>query len=88
MNTGGGAVDARDYHGLCYLAESIKIDGLDEQVASSDFYALGVETLYGVAASHGRGVRAMIDSVLAVFPDEEARPERKHRGGHSRSQTT
>ena len=54
-----------------------KIDGLDEQVAGSDFYELGVETLYGIAASRGRGVRAMIDSVLAVFPDEEARPEHR-----------
>ena len=53
-----------------------KIDGLDEQVAASDFYALGIETLHGVAASHGRGVRAMIESVLATFPDEEAQPER------------
>ncbi len=53
-----------------------KIDGLDEQVATSDFYALGVEALYGVAASHGRGIRSMIDSVLASFPDEEAQPRR------------
>lgn len=53
-----------------------KIDGLDEQVASSEFYALGVQSLHGVAASHGRGVRAMIDSVLAAFPDEEPQPER------------
>ena len=42
-----------------------KIDGLDEQVASSDFYAMGIQSLYAIAASHGRGVRAMIDSVLA-----------------------
>lgn len=26
LNTGGGAVDARDYYGVCYIAESIKID--------------------------------------------------------------
>lgn len=54
-----------------------KIDGLDEQVAASDFYALGVESLYAVAASHGRGVRSMIESVLASFPDEELRLERQ-----------
>jgi len=53
-----------------------KIDGLDEQVASSEFYALGIETLYSIAASHGRGVRSMIESVLASFPDEEPQPDR------------
>ena len=54
-----------------------KIDGLDEQVATSDFYALGVESLHGIAASHGRGVRSMIDCVLAPFPDEEPQPQRR-----------
>ena len=48
-----------------------KIDGIDEEVAKSDFYALGVETLHGIAASHGRGVRAMIDLVLEEFPEPE-----------------
>jgi GTP-binding protein len=54
-----------------------KIDGLDEQVATSDFYAMGVQSLYGVAASHGRGVRSMIEGVLAGFPDEEPQLERR-----------
>ena len=53
-----------------------KVDGLDELVVGSDFYALGTDNLYCVAASHGRGVRAMIDSVLSSFPDEELRPDR------------
>ncbi|MEH6636358.1 MAG: ribosome biogenesis GTPase Der [Halioglobus sp.] len=48
-----------------------KIDGLNEDVATSDFYTLGVETLHGIAASHGRGVRSMIDDVLAEFPELE-----------------
>lgn len=48
-----------------------KIDGIDEDVASSDFYSLGVESMYAIAASHGRGVRSMIDSVLESFPEEE-----------------
>lgn len=46
-----------------------KVDGIDENIATSDFYSLGVETMYAIAASHGRGVRAMIDAVLANFPE-------------------
>jgi GTP-binding protein len=49
-----------------------KIDGLNEELASSDFYALGIESMFTIAASHGRGVRAMIDSVLEAFPASEA----------------
>ncbi|MBM70599.1 MAG: ribosome biogenesis GTPase Der [Haliea sp.] len=49
-----------------------KIDGLNEDVVLGDFYALGVEHLHGIAATHGRGVRQMIDDVLATFPEDEA----------------
>jgi len=49
-----------------------KIDGLNEEVAIADFYSLGVESIHAIAASHGRGVRAMIESVLAQFPEEES----------------
>ena len=49
-----------------------KIDGLNEELATSDFYALGIESMFTIAASHGRGVRAMIDSVLEAFPASEA----------------
>lgn len=45
-----------------------KIDGLDENVALGDFYSLGIESIFAIAASHGRGVRSMIESVLAQFP--------------------
>lgn len=44
-----------------------KIDGLNEDVATSDFYSLGVQSMFGIAASHGRGVRSMIDKVLEAF---------------------
>ncbi len=46
-----------------------KIDGLDEDVALGDFYALGVDSMHAIAASHGRGVRSMIESVLQAFPE-------------------
>lgn len=48
-----------------------KTDGLDADVAVSDFYTLGVESMFAIAASHGRGVRAMIDQVLQAFPAED-----------------
>jgi GTP-binding protein len=53
-----------------------KIDGVDEDVATGDFYTLGVESMYAIAASHGRGVRAMIDEVLSQFPEPDEDPER------------
>ncbi|MBN7796149.1 ribosome biogenesis GTPase Der [Parahaliea mediterranea] len=51
-----------------------KIDGVDADLATSDFYSLGVEQMFAIAASHGRGVSAMIESVLAQFPPQEAEP--------------
>ena len=57
-----------------------KIDGVDES-AAAEFYALGVDNVYPITATHGRGVAQMIESLAAGFPplpppDEEAR----HRG--------
>lgn len=54
-----------------------KIDGLNEDVAIGDFYSLGVQSMYAIAASHGRGVRSMIDHVLATFPDAQEQRERE-----------
>jgi GTP-binding protein len=54
-----------------------KIDGLNEDVATGDFYALGVDTLHPIAAAHGRGVSAMIAHVLAAFPEAEPEGERQ-----------
>jgi GTP-binding protein len=54
-----------------------KIDGLNEDIAVSDFYALGVDSLYAIAASHGRGVSSLIERVLASFPDAEEEVERE-----------
>jgi len=54
-----------------------KIDGLNEDVATGDFYSLGVQSMYAIAASHGRGVRSMIDRVLATFPDAQEHRERE-----------
>ena len=49
-----------------------KIDGVNEDVVLTDFYALGIEHLNPIAASHGRGVKPLLEHVLADFaPSEE-----------------
>lgn len=57
-----------------------KIDGIDENVANSDFYSLGMETMFSIAASQGRGVSSMIDHVLADFPEPEDEEDREEQG--------
>ena len=47
-----------------------KVDGMDADVAMADFYTLGVESMFSIAASHGRGVRSMIAEVMHQFPEE------------------
>ena len=54
-----------------------KIDGVGEDIAASDFYQLGVDHLHTIAASHNRGVRKLIATILTPWleqADEEAPP--------------
>jgi len=51
-----------------------KIDGVGEDIASSDFYRLGVDQLHPIAASHNRGVKKLIAAVLAPW-SEAGEPE-------------
>lgn len=44
-----------------------KIDGMDE-MAATEFYALGVDKIFPVTATHGRGVRQLIDELVLRFP--------------------
>ncbi|MBU0654682.1 MAG: ribosome biogenesis GTPase Der [Gammaproteobacteria bacterium] len=52
-----------------------KIDGVDADQASAEFFALGFNEVYAIAAAQGRGVTSMIDGILdhvgAEFEDEE-----------------
>ncbi|OCG58479.1 MULTISPECIES: ribosome biogenesis GTPase Der [unclassified Gilliamella] len=41
-----------------------KIDGIDADSAISDFYSLGLGNIHPIAASHGRGVNVLIETVL------------------------
>ncbi len=65
---------------LFYVAN--KIDGVDPDVAMADFYQLGVEHIYPVTATHGRGVKSLLDALVASFPpapelDQDTRLESK-----------
>ncbi len=48
-----------------------KTDGLDESSALAEFSRFGIDTLLPLAASHGRGVLALIDSLYARLPAAE-----------------
>ena len=51
-----------------------KIDGVNEDLVLADFAALGLDTLHPIAASHGRGVNALLEDALSAFepaPDIE-----------------
>ncbi len=49
-----------------------KVDGQDPAIATSDFQSLGVPSTFAIAAAHGRGVRAMMESLFAELPEYEA----------------
>ncbi len=56
-----------------------KIDGINEEMATAEFHALGIGEPYPIAAAHGRGVLQLINHVLSELPesdlDHEGSPE-------------
>ncbi len=49
-----------------------KVDGIDADQAVSDFYTLGFNNLFSIAASQGRGITQMMDAIVKEFPIDEA----------------
>ncbi len=47
-----------------------KVDGVDADAASAEFWQLGMESMYQIAAAHGRGVASLIDRALNPFAEE------------------
>src|SRR5690606_37139477 len=45
-----------------------KIDGMDPDVALAPFYELGLGEIFATTATHGRGVKSMMEEVLAEIP--------------------
>ena len=50
-----------------YIAN--KIDGVNPDVAMAEFFRLGVDEIYPVTASHGRGVNRLLTSLFAALPE-------------------
>lgn len=48
-----------------------KIDGMDHEAAMTEFYQLGFEHVYAIAAEHGRGVTSMMNQILSDVAQEE-----------------
>ncbi|WP_188150567.1 ribosome biogenesis GTPase Der [Teredinibacter waterburyi] len=57
-----------------------KTDGLNPDVAIAPFFELGLGDVVPIAAAHGRGVKAMMESVLADVPLYEPPEEDAKRG--------
>ncbi len=47
-----------------------KVGGIDAEQASAEFWQLGMDQMYHIAAAHGRGVAALIDRALNPFTEE------------------
>ena len=51
-----------------------KIDGKDADSVAAEFYALGVDAVYPVTASHGRGVSVLMEEVLSTLNTDTLSP--------------
>src|SRR5690606_33915190 len=47
-----------------------KIDGMDPDIALAPFYELGLGEVFPTTATHGRGVRSLMEEILAEIPEE------------------
>ena len=65
----------REHHKNTFVVAN-KSDGLDPDIATSDFFALGFNEVHPIAAVHGRGVNQLLEYVVgAVFPVGESPEE-------------
>lgn len=46
-----------------------KVDGIDADTASAEFWKLGMDKMFQIAAAHGRGVNALIERALNPFAE-------------------
>lgn len=61
-------LDALRRSGKPLLLAVNKLDGLDEVAALAEFAPFGFSTVLPLAASHGRGVPALVDAILVGLP--------------------
>ena len=68
------AEDLRRFGKPVYLVVN-KTDGVDADQAMAEFYRFGFKGPIAIAATHGRGVHSLIETVLADLPEPESEPE-------------
>ncbi|MCA9525753.1 MAG: ribosome biogenesis GTPase Der [Myxococcales bacterium] len=52
-----------------------KIDGQRQDDLVAEFYALGIEHLFGISAEHGRTVNFLLDAAVSMFPEADDEDE-------------
>ncbi len=58
------------YKSLPVMLVVNKIDGVDPDIALADFYRLGIRDVHATTATHGRGVKTLMEKALSFFPGE------------------
>lgn len=46
-----------------------KTDGLEDEIALSDFQSLGFAKIYGISATHGHGMQSLLQDITQSFPE-------------------
>jgi len=57
-----------------------KVDGLNPDIAEAPFYELGLGEVTSIAASHGRGIRPLMEDVLEHIPVYDETQNRQQHG--------
>lgn len=57
-----------------------KIDGMDPDIVMSDFYALGFQQIFPIAAKSRRGINTMMMELIKLFPSEESTTDQEQQG--------
>ncbi|MCX7816048.1 MAG: ribosome biogenesis GTPase Der [Syntrophales bacterium] len=52
-----------------------KVDNSRQELASTEFYALGVEKIYTISAQHGLGIHEMMSDLVMRFPKKASEDE-------------
>ena len=48
-----------------------KVDGDKQELASSEFFSLGLDTLFPISSAHGRGIAELMTAIFATWSKEE-----------------
>ena len=64
----------REKECVVYLVAN-KIDGVNPDIASEEFFELGLKNIYPTTATHGRGVKNLMESVLESFPESNQKDD-------------